>query len=395
MAYLKTRHRADGQQSYVVCWTDFAGRECQRTYRSKTAAGRALRERVAQEARDELPDEAASRERFATVAQSWLSATRRRVKFRTADGYEELLRTRILPAFGERRIGSITSREIEAWLGSLVDSGLSTKTARNAYTPLVATFKYAQRHNMIRSNPCAGVDLPATPDQAEFEGQPLTRIQVAALAAELDCHEPYGLAGRLLAAVGLRAAEFAGLRIGDLDLDRGTVSVTRTLTRDRKADRWIIGTPKSRRGRREVPILDEVLLADLRNYVRDHPRADDLDAPLFYGRAIGGHSPDPSKPLDGHVFYQWHLKPAARKIGLPHLRVHDLRHTAATLWHDDGIPLSVISRWLGHASVAVTDRVYVHLRPNDDYARWRERYRTAREAEAESRLDRKNSGRQR
>lgn len=54
-------------------------------------------------------------------------------------------------------------------------------------------------------------------------------------------------------------------------------------------------------------------------------------------------------------------------MGMPQLRVYDLRHTAATLWYDDGIPRAVISRWLGHAPVAVTDRVYVHLRPNDDY----------------------------
>jgi integrase len=179
-----------------------------------------------------------------------------------------------------------------------------------------------------------------------------------ALAAELDRWKPYGLAGRLLAGAGLRAAEFAALRISDLDLERGTVSVTRTLTRNRKTDEWVIGTPKSRRGRREVPILDDDLLHDLVNYVRDHPRSNERDAPLFYGRAVGGHTADPTKPLDGHVFYQWHLKPAARRIGIPQLRVHDLRHIAATLWHDDGIPLSVISRWLGHASVAVTDRVY-------------------------------------
>jgi integrase len=386
MAYLKARTRADGRDSYVVCWTDAAGRECQRTYRSKTAAGRALRERVAQEARDEVADVAASRERFETVANAWLATTRRRVKVRTAEGYEELLRTRVLPAFGSRRIGSITSREIEEWLGTLADSGLATRTVRNSYTPLVATFKYAQRHNMIRSSPCSGVELPARPDEAEFEGQPLTRPEVSALAAELDRCKPYGLAGRLLAAAGLRAAEFTGLRIGDLDIERGTVSVLRTVTRNRKTGEWVVGTPKSRRGRREVPILDDDLVADLADYLRAHPRSDDRDAPLFYGRAVGGHAFDPAKPLDGDVFYQWHLKPAARRIGLPKLRVHDLRHTAATLWHEDGIPLSVISRWLGHASVAVTDRVYVHLRPNDDYSMWREQYRAARSAESSQRV---------
>jgi integrase len=68
---------------------------------------------------------------------------------------------------------------------------------------------------------------------------------------------------------------------------------------------------------------------------------------------------------------------------VPSLRLHDLRHTAATLWYEDGIPLSVISRWLGHASVAVTDQVYVHLRPNDDYTPWREQFRAARQSDQE------------
>jgi integrase len=385
MAYLKNRSRDGGRPSYVVCWTDIAGRECQRTYRDAARANAALRERIAQEARDELPDEAASREPFQQVAEAWLATTRRRVKLRTAEGYEELLRTHITPTFGTRRIGSITPREIEAWLGGLADGGLSTKTVRNAYTPLVATFKYAQRHNIVRHNPCSGVELPATPDQAEFEGHSLTRAEVVALGTELDRWKPYGLAGRFFAGSGLRAAEFAGLRLCDYDIDRGVVSVTRTLTRRRPTAEWIVGTPKSKRGRREVPILDEQLLDDLAAYLDNHPRRAERDAPLFYGRATGGHAADPWKPFDPHVFYQWHLKPAAKKIGVPQLRLHDLRHTAATLWHDDGIPLSVISRWLGHASVAVTDRVYVHLRPNDDYGIWREQFRAAREAETAKR----------
>jgi integrase len=386
MAYLKTRVRSDGRPSYVVCWADAMGRESQRTYRDAARANAALRERIAQEARDELPDEAATREPFDTVAQAWLEATRRRVKRRTSEGYDELLRTHVLPAFGRRRIGSITSREIEEWLGSLADLGLSTKTVRNAYTPLVATFKYAQRHGIVRSTPCSGVELPERPDQAEFEGHPLTRSEVGALAAALDRWPPYGLAGRFFAGTGLRAAEFAGLRVVDFDVDRGVVSVTRTLTRRRPTSEWIVGTPKSKRGRREVPVLDEELLDDLARYIAWHPRRAERDAPLFYGRATGGHAADPWKPFDPHVFYQWHLKPAARQIGVPHLRLQDLRHTAATLWHEDGIPLSVVSRWLGHASVAVTDRVYVHLRPNEDYEVWREQFRAARDSEAARRV---------
>ena len=68
------------------------------------------------------------------------------------------------------------------------------------------------------------------------------------------------------------------------------------------------------------------------------------------------------------------------------MRFHDLRHTCASLWFEAGIPLAVISRWLGHASVAVTDRVYVHLRPDDDYSVWRERFRVAQDEAAERRV---------
>lgn len=68
------------------------------------------------------------------------------------------------------------------------------------------------------------------------------------------------------------------------------------------------------------------------------------------------------------------------------MRFHDLRHTCASLWFEAGIPLAVISRWLGHASVAVTDRVYVHLRPDDDYSVWRERFRAAQTEAAERRV---------
>jgi hypothetical protein len=69
------------------------------------------------------------------------------------------------------------------------------------------------------------------------------------------------------------------------------------------------------------------------------------------------------------------------RLGVPQLRLHDLRHTAATLWREDGFALDVISRCLGHASVAVTDGVYVHLRADDDYTAWREQFRATRTAE--------------
>ena len=393
MAYVKTRTRSTGRVSYLVCWTDSTGRECQRTYSSKAPANRALKERIAQEARDELSDEAASRQRFALVARGWLEAASLEVKPRTADSYDALLRRHVLPEFGDRRIDVITSQEVQQWVTALTRQGLSQKTIRNAYTPLVATLQYAVDHKILRTSPCTRLRLPKRAGEEEFEGHFLSGEQIQLLAVDVArAHPMFGFIVRFVAAVGLRAGEVSGLQLRDVDLDRGVVTVCRTFSRDRREGGWVVGTPKSKRSRREVPVLDEGLLAELAAYVTSHPRAGDPEARLFYSREHGGgHSFDPDKPFDRDNFARRYLKPALKRAGLPDaarsgVRFHDLRHTCASLWFEGGIPLAVISRRLGHASVAVTDRVYVHLRPDDDYSMWRERFRAAQTDAAERRV---------
>ena len=371
MAYVKTRPRSGGGVAYLVCWTDATGRECQRTYPGKAPANRALKERIAQEARDELADEAASRQRFALIASAWLEAVSLEVKPRTANGYGALLRSHVLPAFGDRRIGAITSVEVQQWVIDLVRQGLSHKTIRNVYTPLAATLQYAVDHKIIRTSPCTRLRLPKRTAEPDFEGHFLSSRQVQAVAEDVGrAHPMYGLIVRFVAAVGLRAGEVSGLQLRDVDLDRGVIHVRRTLTRDRQQGGWVVGTPKSKRSVREVPVLDEVLLGELADFVTGHPHSGDTQAQLFYSREHGGgHSFLPDKPFDPDNFGRRYLKPALKRAGLPYaartgVRCHDLRHTCASLWFEAGIPLAVISRWLGHASVAVTDRVYVHLRPD-------------------------------
>ncbi len=171
MAWVKERKRDDGSTSYVVGWRDAVGKGRQATYRTKAEANRAKRERIAQEVRDELLDTAKARQPFEEVARAWLAASQgRKLKARTVLGYEEVLNVHVLPAFGSRRIGSITSLDVDEWVGELVGRGLSPKTVRNIYTPLNSTFRYAVKHRMLRSSPCDAVDLPESADEAPFEG---------------------------------------------------------------------------------------------------------------------------------------------------------------------------------------------------------------------------------
>jgi integrase len=69
------------------------------------------------------------------------------------------------------------------------------------------------------------------------------------------------------------------------------------------------------------------------------------------------------EPLQGTVVYKYHWRPTLKRLGLPPLRLHDLRHSAATLWLEAGLPLKLVQELLGHASMAITADVYSHILP--------------------------------
>lgn len=191
----------------------------------------------------------------------------------------------------------------------------------------------------------------------------LTYAQVQAVAAQLAGQGPYDIIVRFMAYTGLRAGEVAGLRVRDVDLAAGHVSVQQTAQHIK--GEWVFGRPKSRRSTREVPLLDRGLIAQLRAYKMQHPRSGDPDALFWPGRTPGSHRLDYGCVWDLASFRRNYFKPALARAELPAIRVHDLRHTAASLWLAAGFPPYQVSRWLGHASVVTTDTIYSHLYPTD------------------------------
>ena len=226
--------------------------------------------------------------------------------------------------------------EVQQRVIELVRQVLSQKTIRNVYTPLATTLQYAVDHRIIRTSPCTRLRTPRRTAEPEFEGHFPSSKQVQAIADDVaGAHPMHGLLVRCVAAVGLRAGEVSGLQLRDVDLDLGVIHVRRTLTRDREQRGRVVGTHKSKRSVREVPVPDEVLLAELADFCTRHPHSDDQQARLFYGREHGGgHSFHPDKPFDPDNVGRRYLKPALRRAGLPYaartgVRFHDLRHTCA------------------------------------------------------------------
>lgn len=230
---------------------------------------------------------------------------------------------------------------------------LADATVRRLLAPLRACLSTAVREGLIRSNPCADVALPARDaqrridDDHEDEDQDVklpSREQLSTLLAVV--HPGHRLLLRVLAATGLRISEAVALRWRDVQLDGSTphVKVRRALVRGR------IGPPKSRRGRREVPISHSLVIALRQHHeVTEWPRPDDV----VFCSEVG----TPLRPEN----LRRRLLPAAEEAGVPWLGFHAFRHFFASALIADGRNVVQVSRLLGHHSPSFTLSVYAHL----------------------------------
>jgi integrase len=227
---------------------------------------------------------------------------------------------------------------------------LSDSTVRNIMAPLSACLATV-REGVIRSHPAREVDLPHRPTAEESEDEEvraMTRDQLAVLLAQIPGR--HRLFFRLLAATGLRISEAVALQWRHLQLDgsRPHVKVRRALVRGR------MGPPKSRYGRREVPMG-----ADLVDALREHRKATgggELD--LVFTAANGA-------PINSGNLRRRVLKPAAEEACVEWVGFHAFRHTCASLLFADGRNAKQVQVWLGHHSAAFTLATYVHLLDGD------------------------------
>jgi len=298
------------------------------------------------------------------VVEASLEASRPGLKERTHRSYVSIYRNRVLPTFGKRKVTEVTRADVQGWVTALHGEGLAPQTVHHCYVALKKAFRYAQDDRLISYNPCDSIRLPKNADAHAFAPVFLTPAEVETLASYLDAvAQPYGLLVRFAAYTGLRAAEITGLRVRDLNLKAGHVEVRQTLQRIDGA--WQVGTPKSRRSTREVPLVNRALTAEMREYLFAHPNRANPDALLWPGRMPGTHVVDFDRVFDVASFRRNYLRPALRALAMKDMRFHDLRHTYASLMLAAGFPPYEVSRWLGHGSLSTTDSIYAHLYPSD------------------------------
>jgi integrase len=274
------------------------------------------------------------------------SLARRRLRPGTLALYDKLLRLEILPVFGTRRVQDVTTAEITDWYSAM--ESRPTQQA-NAYGLFKSILKDAVDEQIIERNPCrvkGGVNK-----QAVHEIKILTPAQLGKYldAVPADRRVPLLLAGWC----GLRSGEVRGLRVQDLDLHAGVVRVRQAIVR--LVGQLIIEPPKTAAGVRDVAIPPHLLPA-LRTW-KDAQPPRDPDALLF-------PASDGVTPLNDTVLRDAHYK-GRKAIKMPHLTVHDLRHTSATMAAQQGATIAELQARIGHSTPNMALR-YQHVAAHRD-----------------------------
>jgi integrase len=287
------------------------------------------------------------------LEDEWLPAIRPSLRPLTFESYAANIRNHVLPVLGPMPLQGMTPAMLNSMYADL-GSSLSPRTVRYIHAILRRAFADAVKWSRLARNPIDAADPPSLRSAR-------TRVMKTWSAAELQDFlqsvrdDRLAACWRFLAMTGCRRGEALGLRWRDVDLDAGRAMVVQALVGNRA-----YSETKSERGRRTIALDPGTVTA-----LREHRRAQQAeqsvlgpayeDGDLVFCREDG----TPIWPRSLTRSFERHVAAA----GLPRIRLHDLRHTHATLALQAGVHPKVVQERLGHATISITLDVYSHAIP--------------------------------
>ena len=283
----------------------------------------------------------------------WLEASDPSRRPRTNKRYRELIGLQILPQIGRIPLSKLTPLDVQGVYGEMLKKGLSPTTVRQVHAILHKAFKTAVGWNLMYRNP---TDYAERPRVEYKETQVLTGEQVRSFL-EVAKGTRYEALVVLAVTTGMRQGELLGLRWQDVDLEAGIVHIRHAMQRIEGV--WRFVEPKSAKSRRQIalaPMAVEVLRGHRTNQIEERLRRgavwQDLD--FVFCNELG-------RPIEVSNLTYRYFRPQLKKAGLPIIRFHDLRHTAATLMLEASVDVKLVSEMLGHSQTAFTMDRYQHV----------------------------------
>ena len=285
---------------------------------------------------------------FSVLVAEYLQFKKARVKPTSFYDIEKKITLRLLPFFQHMNVADVTSFTILEWQNSLSEYSYAYRKDLMAY--MVSIYNYAETYHDIK-NVAKKVDKPRNLD-AKKEMQIWTPEEFAAAIATVE-QPGYAMLFRFLFLTGCRKGEALALTWSDIDLKHGTAHICKSVSNKvREGGKWYsITTPKNVGSNRTV-----CLPAFFCDMLRAYKKEQDAEPQDF---VFGGEDPFPHITIDRR-FHQ-----AADAAGVKRIRIHDLRHSCASLLIHKGVSIVAVSHHLGHSNVTQTLNTYSHMLPDD------------------------------
>lgn len=281
--------------------------------------------------------------KFADFWKMYCADMETRLREHTMRTKKYIVELKILPYFGNKRVNDITAADIRQWQNELIKMGYSPTYLKTINNQLSAIFNYAVRYYDLKSNPCAKAGSMGKSKAEEMDfwtGEEFRKFIDSVMNKRLSY-----MAFITLYWTGMRMGELLALNPKDVDLEKRTISITKSYQRLGKKD--VITPPKTPKSKRVITI-PEFLAADIKDYMDSLYELQENDR-LF--------------PITKY-YLEHEMQRGIKESGVKRIRVHDLRHSHASMLIELGFsPLEIANR-LGHEKVETTLNTYAHLYPN-------------------------------
>ena len=282
---------------------------------------------------------------FQNLYEIYMEDMAARLKQSTLLTKKAVLQTHILPFFGSKPMNEIKASDVRRWQAKLMSSpnNYSQTYLKKINTELNSIINYAKRFYDLNTNPCgkAGTIGKAKAEEMDY----WTYDEYIAFREGVKDKPLSYICFEVLYWTGMREGELLALSLADIDFDNKTISINRTYLRIEGKD--VFTSPKTRKSKRKIPIPD-FLCQELSDYIQSRYMLD-ADERLF----------PVTKSYLSHEMIR-----GCKNTGVKKIRIHDIRHSHASLLINQGCDALMLADRLGHEKVSTTLNTYSHLFPH-------------------------------
>ncbi len=289
--------------------------------------------------------------------EDWLISIEPSLRYNTFKQYSQVTRQHILPVLGNFQLRDLKPEHIQQLYNQMVKNEYGLRTVQVVHSVIHRALVHAVKLGSIPRNP-DDATTPPKPKTVEMQFLDENQVQQLLITAKARNDRLFALY-HLAIATGMRQGELLGLKWSDLEWEQGLLQVQRQLT-IKKGGGFEFTAPKTKSGIRRIDLGENTL-----RILREHRQQQLVqmqmagetwqENDLIFPSEIGTTSDRDNIRKD--------FKRLLKEAGLPAIRFHDLRHTGASLLLNNGIPVIIVSRRLGHARPSITLDVYGHLMP--------------------------------